>query len=184
MNIVEIPQEKMLIAIKNDRFRSLAEQALSDTLPDLLHPIETDPRFITNFFAVNDNFLQDPVFFIAAHINEAANSLIVASIYVYPKHRGKGVSKLVFRYIADLIPPNRSIQLSVEAEKLKTLDPYYKKLGFKTTGVKTLHKLGGYLVDYFWCKCYLELSMSEEVEGAINAARCGLRPESEWELYK
>jgi len=183
MEVIEIPQEEVKQLIKDKLFRSLIKEAYEATMPNLLTKLEIDPRFNKNTHFVNEGFIDNPMFLLAGHPDLSSNSYVVSSIYVFPKYRSKGLSKSIFRFLADQIPEDITIQLAVEEAKITTLDPYYKSLGFKTTGVKVWDTLAGNLVDYFWCKCYLELSMMNNNQH-VAVQRRGLRPPTEWELYQ
>ena len=183
MEVIEIPQEEVKQLIQNQVFHTFIKKAYQATIPNLSTRLEEDPRFNKNTHFVNKGFLENPIFLLAGYVNLASHTYVVSAVYVYPEHRNQGISKLIFRYLADRLPENISIHLSVEESKLTNLDPYYKSLGFQTTGVKVWNPTGGNLVDYFWCKCYLELSMMNNNQH-VAVQLCGLRPPSEWELYQ
>lgn len=183
MEIIEIPQAEVNQLIKDELFHSLIKEAYQATMPNLMTKLELDPRFIKSTHYVNEGFNDNPIFLLAGHPDQPSNSYIVSTIYVFPKYRNKGISKNIFRFLADQIPENVTIQLAVEESKIPTLDPYYKSLGFKTTGVKVWDNLVGNLVDYFWCKCHIELNMMNNNK-QVAVQRRGLRPSTEWELYQ
>ena len=102
--------------------------------------IEKGDEFI---IACND---EQPVAF--ASYSPKENNLQIFNlhkIYILPNQRGKGIGKLLIKYIAAAIKPCSILQLNVN--RLNKALYFYQKLGFKITGEEDIDIGNGYFMN-------------------------------------
>jgi N-acetylglutamate synthase-like GNAT family acetyltransferase len=103
-----------------------ARESETRQIKDLIHLVGINPmgldwkRFIV---AVND---REEILGIGQLKPHSAEVLELASIAVYPKHRGKGVARAIIEFLLKDSP--RPLYLTC----LSTLEPLYQKFGFQT----------------------------------------------------
>jgi N-acetylglutamate synthase-like GNAT family acetyltransferase len=103
-----------------------ARESETRQIKDLIHLVGINPmgldwkRFIV---AVND---REEILGIGQLKPHSAEVLELASIAVYPKHRGKGVARAIIEFLLKDSP--RPLYLTC----LSTLEPLYQQFGFQT----------------------------------------------------
>ena len=103
-----------------------ARESETRQIKDLIHLVGINPmgldwkRFIV---AVND---REEILGIGQLKPHGAEILELASIAVYPEHRGKGVARAIIEFLLKDSP--RPVYLTC----LSTLEPLYQKFGFQT----------------------------------------------------
>ena len=135
----------------------------SECMPDV-HENLLEQRFYMNTHFSNNDFKDNPKFFVAFDDSKIEKTGIVAisALYVFPKYRNKNYGKVLIEQLKYLAQENIILQVAVNIKKEEYLRGFYKKMGFETTGVAgKADILGISYIDYFWKISPIKLSVTD-----------------------
>lgn len=139
-----------------------------------VHENLLEQRFYMNTHFFNNDFKNNPKFFVAFDDSTIEKNGIVAisALYVFPKYRNKNYGKVLIEQLKYLAQKNIVLQVAVNIKKEENLREFYKKMGFKTTGIANKPDiLGISYIDYFWRISPIKLSVTDggtKIEPILN----------------
>ena len=121
-----------------------------DILSNMANNLVDDARVLENDHLLNVNFSQEPKFFMGYRVEAENNCLVMASLFVFPKHRKMGHAKNLIKDIQAGLGRATWIRLEVEESKVSGLDSFYSNLNF--TKVEGVYKdpFGKSFANYVW----------------------------------
>jgi len=131
-----------------------------EAISDMTGCLFTDPRSLKNNHIVNNNFENNPAYFIGFNAQPEQRLFVLSCLYVFPEYRHKGFGNHLINVSQSLVRDQGAIQVAVEEEKLELLKPFYEQYGFQTTGTVRTNLLGKGYVDFFWSDKAIRLSDS------------------------
>lgn len=133
------------------------KQGYQEAISDMTDNILSDPRSSRNTHVVNNEFVNQPAYFMGFEALPEQHLFILSCIYVFPEYRKQGLGTHLINTAKALVKDQGAIQVAVEEEKLPSLNRYYKKHGFITTGTLRKNLLNKGYIDYFWSAKNIEL---------------------------
>lgn len=128
-----------------------------EAILDMTNNILSDPRSSKNSYILNNEFENQPIYFMGFESLSEQSLFILSCIYVFPAYRKKGFGTHLINTSKTWVKNQAAIQVAVEEEKIFYLDSFYKNHGFITTGIVKKNMLNRGYVDYFWSANNIQL---------------------------